>query len=78
MSIATIFLGLISIFMLYLAYRNTKTCTIRLKILDYPDIETAVALYEKLPSYERMMFSFSKPLTYKYWLKYAEDKLNNK
>lgn len=53
-------------------YRNNATYNVRIKILneDYN-------LYKELPKYDDMVYSF-KPLNYDYWIKYCENKRNER
>jgi len=53
------------ILFIIIMYRNRKTFKIRISI-----IETNYELYEYLPSYNDMLYSF-KPLTKAYWVDYA-------
>ena len=75
--IAIIILSLLMITSLFIHFRNEKVSAFRRQIIqeDYDDtmqnvdngILENVDNYSKLPSYNRMVFSF-KPLTKKYWL----------
>ena len=51
------------VFLFYFLNRNKRVCDFSLKILE-KDYKT----YDKLPSYEKMVWSF-KPLKLKYWIK---------
>lgn len=62
----------------FLWYRNEEVYKIRLRILNQEPVTRGLELHDCLPDYDAMLYNFSKPLTYAYWLSYAEEQLKIK
>ena len=66
------------VFCCHMLVRNEKVYEIRKRILKTEPVIKGLALHGSLPTYDVMLHDFKNPLTYEYWLSYAEEQLKIK